>query len=405
MLTVRRSWILATVGALALVGQAGSAKSPLELSGVISADEVRLGSEFQGYVSGVNVRSGDTITAGEVLLTLESSGIQAALQEAQAAVDAATADLWQRRSEPRPEAVEGMRAQVAMAEAEQQAALAAWQAANEALLDPQDLRGRILAAEGQAALAAQNIEAAAADYAKAQAEADTAAWSSPERRILDLAAEALKAALEAARADANTAQVLLEHLRRMRDAPLALAARSRSAESQHKVATAALGVKRAQLDDLLSGAAPQELSVLEAQLSLAQAQLRLAQAQSSRLAIQSPLSGTVVECSAHPGELAMPGATLVTVADLSEVTLEVYVPENRLGEVSIGQTVLVSVDGLPLASLEGQVALIAGEAQYTPRNVATKEERVNTVYAVKIRLPNSAGLLKPGMSADAVFPN
>jgi HlyD family secretion protein len=403
MLTIRRTWILAAFGALALVGQVGTSDSPLELSGVIGAEEVRLGSEFQGYVSGVNVRPGDVVAQGQVLMILDSSAIQAARQEAQAAVDAGAADLGERRSVPRPEAVAGMRAQVAKAEAEQQAALAAWRAAKETLLDPQDLRERILSAEGQVALAAQNIEVAAADYAQAQSEADAAPWSSPERRILDLEAQARKAALEAARADAHTAQVLLGHLKRMRDTPLALEAMARAAESQHAVTTAGLDVKRAQLNDLLSGSTLQEVSVSEAQLSLAQAQLRLAQAQLARMAIQSPLAGTVVECSMHVGELAMPGATLVTVADLSRLTLEVYVPENRLGEVSVGRGVSVAVDGFPGRSFEGQVVHIASQAQYTPRNVATKEQRVNTVYMVKIRLANSEALLKPGMSADVVF--
>jgi len=404
MVTKSKTWILAAVGALLLARQAVIAEGSLELSGVMRVDEVRLGPEFQGHVSGVNVRSGDMIAAGEVLVTLESSALQAALEEAQAAVDAARADWSERRSVPRAEAVAGIRAQVAIAEAEQRAALAAWQAANQALLDPQDLRGRILDAEGNAAVAAQNAEMAAAEYSRGQAAAEAAAWNTPERRILDLQAQALKSALEAARADAHTAHVLLEQLRRMRDSPLALAAGARAAESQYKVATAALEVRQAQLKDLRSGATPHELAVSEAQLSLAQAQMNLALEQSEHMVIRSPLAGTVVECSTHVGELAMPGATLVTVADLSQLTLEVWVPENRLGDVSIGQKAAVAIDGFPARRFEGQVAHIASEAQYTPRNLATKEERVNTVYRVRIRLANAGGLLKPGMSADVVFP-
>ncbi|MBC7261414.1 MAG: efflux RND transporter periplasmic adaptor subunit, partial [Chloroflexi bacterium] len=80
-----------------------------------------------------------------------------------------------------------------------------------------------------------------------------------------------------------------------------------------------------------------------------------------------------------------------------------YVPAHRLGEVYLGQRVEVTIDSFPQRRFEGQVVHIADEPQYTPRNLATKEERVNTVYAVKVRLPNPEGLLKPGMAGDAVF--
>ncbi len=76
---------------------------------------------------------------------------------------------------------------------------------------------------------------------------------------------------------------------------------------------------------------------------------------------------------------------------------------NRLGEVQLGQSVDVMVDSFPERRFQGRVVHIADQPQYTPRSVATKEERVNTVYGVKIRLPNPEGLLKPGMAADAVF--
>jgi len=103
------------------------------------------------------------------------------------------------------------------------------------------------------------------------------------------------------------------------------------------------------------------------------------------------------------GELAAPAATILTVADLSVVTLEVYVPENRVGEVQLGQSVQVTLDAFPDHSFEGQVMHISDEPEFTPRNVATAEERLNTFYAVRIHLENPDLLLKPGMPADASF--
>jgi HlyD family secretion protein len=103
------------------------------------------------------------------------------------------------------------------------------------------------------------------------------------------------------------------------------------------------------------------------------------------------------------GEVAAPAATILAVADLSEVTLTVYVPQNRIGQVRLGQTVQVTVDSFPGRTFAGQVTRIGDEPEFTPRNVATQEERQNTFFAVKARLPNPEGFLKPGMPADATF--
>jgi len=99
----------------------------------------------------------------------------------------------------------------------------------------------------------------------------------------------------------------------------------------------------------------------------------------------------------------VPLGTLLTVADLSEVHVTVYVPETRVGHVRIGQRVDVTVDSFPQRTSEGQLIHIADRPQYMPMDVATKEERVSTVYGVKVVLPNPERLLKPGMAADATF--
>jgi multidrug resistance efflux pump len=93
----------------------------------------------------------------------------------------------------------------------------------------------------------------------------------------------------------------------------------------------------------------------------------------------------------------------MSIANLDEVTLVVYIPENRIGQVQLGQEVEVQVDSFPDRVFVGHVASIAGEAEFTPRNVQTQEERVNLVFAVKVRIPNPNHALKPGMPADATM--
>ena len=93
----------------------------------------------------------------------------------------------------------------------------------------------------------------------------------------------------------------------------------------------------------------------------------------------------------------------MTIANLEEVKLTVYIPENRYGRIQLGQQVDVQVDSYPGQVYKGTVVYISSEAEFTPRNVQTKEERVNTVFAVKILIPNPDHDLKPGMPADATI--
>jgi multidrug resistance efflux pump len=392
--------VLAMLGA---VSCAALADGPLQVSGVIQADEVRLGSEFQGSVSLVNVQAGAAITQGQVLVVLDSASVQSNAEQAQKTVEAAQADLDVVRASASAQAVAARRAALAVARAGQEGAQAALQVATEALREPQDLQEQIIAAQGQLALAAQGVQLAEAEATRAREVASQAEWNTPQRRILELEADSAAANVEAARADEHTAQVALWALQGMLARPIAYQAQAHAAEGNWRVAVAAERVRQAELDDLLAGTTQQEGAVAEARLRLAQAQLKLAQTQLERLTLRAPATGTVVERMVNPGEMAMPGMTLLTVADLSQVYVLVYVPEPRVGEVALGQAVMVSVDSFPGRSFDGRVVHIADQAQYTPRNVATKDERMNTVYAVKIRLPNAEGMLKPGMAADATF--
>ncbi len=385
------------------VGSRAVADGQLQASGVIQAEEIRIASEFAGYATQVLLQAGGHVARGQVLAVLESNALRTSIAAAGAAVETAQAELARVRAQPRAEELAIKRAQLAMAQAKLDGAEAAWQTALRALHEPQQLDGQILTARGQVALAAQNVQLAAAEQAQARSAADAAAWGSSERQALEYEAQAAEASLAAARADERAAQVALQHLQSMRDKPLALQAVANAAQGAYRVATAAMAVAQAELDDLQAGPTAQELAAAAAGLRLAQAQGKLAQTQLDRLTLRAPTDGTVVATMINVGETVLPGVTLLTLADLSEVYLTVYVPAIRLGEVHLGQQVDVTVDSFPARRFEGQVVYMADQPQYTPRNVATKEERANTVYGVKIRLPNAEGLLKAGMAADAVF--
>ena len=115
------------------------------------------------------------------------------------------------------------------------------------------------------------------------------------------------------------------------------------------------------------------------------------------------IEGLVTQRLASEGELALPGVPVLKIASLDSLTLTVYVPETELGRLRVGQRATIRVDSFTDESFEGQVTHIASEAQFTPKNVQTKEERVNTVFGVEIEIPNPAHRLKPGMPADAAI--
>jgi HlyD family secretion protein len=93
----------------------------------------------------------------------------------------------------------------------------------------------------------------------------------------------------------------------------------------------------------------------------------------------------------------------MTLARLSDLTITVYVPEDRYGQLSLGDTVKISVDSFPGESFQGTVVHIADRAEFTPRNVQTAEGRRTTVFAVEVAVENPLGELKPGMPADVCF--
>ncbi len=131
--------------------------------------------------------------------------------------------------------------------------------------------------------------------------------------------------------------------------------------------------------------------------------LRRLELELDRLKLRSPVDGRVGERSLRIGEVAQPGQTILTVMPLDELELTLYVLERDLGRVRVGQPVLITADPYPGERFTGWVTSIASRAEFTPRTVQTPKDRVNLVFAVRVRLPNPDERLKPGLPVDAVF--
>lgn len=247
----------------------------------------------------------------------------------------------------------------------------------------------------------EQIRIAQAAVRQAQAQVDKVKASARPEEV-DMAqagVDAAEAQLAQARAGVDAAEANVDTAQAGVDA----------AQAGVDAAQAQLDQAQASLELLKAGARPEEISLVEANVAQAEAALANAEAalkavdvQLERMTLAAPVDSIVVERLVHTGELATPGASVLTLANLDEVTLTVYVPEADLGQVWLGQTVEVTVDAYRDV-FTGQVSHIASQAEFTPKNVQTQEERVHMVFAVNIRLDNPDHRLKPGMPADATF--
>jgi HlyD family secretion protein len=182
------------------------------------------------------------------------------------------------------------------------------------------------------------------------------------------------------------------------------------AVSREAVDKAALAVELAgrqrdqaaeQLALLEQGPRLERIAAARAQLASAEAAVATLDATLANLRITAPFGGVVTVRHREPGEIVGPGAPVVTLMDPDDRWVRIYVPENRLSRVALGQRAAITSDTFPGKEYEGEVSFIASSAEFTPKNVQTTEERVRLVYAVKVRITGDAAQeLKPGLPAD-----
>lgn len=146
---------------------------------------------------------------------------------------------------------------------------------------------------------------------------------------------------------------------------------------------------------------PEEIEQAKANLRKAKASVGLLEKNIRDSYITSPLNGFVVKKFVEAGETVSPMSSLVKVSNLSSVNLIIYVSEVDLGKIKLGQKAEITIDTYPDKKYEGKVTYISPEAEFTPKNIQTKDERTKLVFAVKVEIPNKDFDLKPGMPADA----
>ena len=409
--------------------KAGEPKTPdLVASGFVEAEEISISSETGGRVIELLVDEGDDVEEGQVLVRLDGTRLNAQIDVARAALDVAEAQLAQVQAGPTAEQIRRGEATVLEAEAAWQGACQVWEDAIAVRDNPQELDAQIILARAQVASAeaalAQSVALRDAveiandgyrDGMHALGDARAAMEEIPEPLRpplpgIQLGTHLIPNAYWKSWVGVNTAQATLDgagtalsNLYAVRQNPQELDSHVDIAEAQCQSVGATVQIAQAQLDGLRAGATEEEIAVVISQVEQAQAALDSLEVLRDKLTLFAPVAGSVLERIAHEGELGAPGAALLTLGELDVVDMTVYVPENRLGQVFIGQQVNVRVDSFPQRRFAGTVVSIAHEAEFTPRNVQTQEERVHMVFAVEVRVPNPEHALKPGLPADATI--
>ncbi|MCL4459976.1 MAG: efflux RND transporter periplasmic adaptor subunit [Chloroflexi bacterium] len=274
--------------------------------------------------------------------------------------------------------------------------------------------------QGQVADAKVAAAETAVSVAEANLRAKTAPPTAQDLQIATDAVRSAKSALDSAQArldqlkagptaeDVASAEALLDQARKslanliaMRDDPLTINVQVDKAKAEYESSKAAVEAAQAKLEAIMKGATAEQLAVARAQLQQAEAGVEVLEVQLRKMSLVSPISGLVTERTVNVGEMAVPGMRLLVVSNIDTVTLTLYIPENKIGLVRVGQKVEMTVDSFPHKVFEGQVVFISAHAEFTPKNVQTQKARQNLVFAVKVKVPNSQHELKPGMPADA----
>jgi HlyD family secretion protein len=407
----------------------------LQASGTVEVVELTIAPEVGGRVAEVMVEEGDAVVASQVLVRLDSellaaqrTRLEAARQAAVAAVSVAQTQLTAARHTYRTTL------QAALAAAAP-ARDNAWRAsqpdqfeeptwyftqsdqltAAQAYLDSVQGKLRSERADLENLVNGLGLSEAEARLAQAQVSFSTAqelrlrAFNAEEEGALhDYADDLYDAALD----ELEDAQSEIDELLTDDEAEELQEARARVALAQAQVdeawvALAALetGQQAPQVETARIAMAQAEAGLQSAQASVDQieAELEMLDLQIARMELRAPVAGVVLQRSVEVGEVVATGAGLMSIGLLDDLHITVYLPEDRYGQLALGDTAEVTVDSYPDEIFEAVIVRIADEAEFTPRNVQTEEGRRTTVFAVELSVSDPDGLLKPGMPADVDF--
>ena len=384
-----RKRIIVIVLALAVVAAAvyafrGRNRTPdgrIVVSGNIELTEVNIAFKTAGRLIERNVDEGDAVKKGEVLARLDRDQLVAQREREAAALESAQAQLAQAET-----SLEWQKATLAGDLEQRQADLSSNQAR---LLE---LKNGSRPQEKQEAHAA--VEAAQAELDRAQRDWDRAQTLFKNDDISASQYDQYRNRWQSTQAALKQAQE--------REALVLAGPRSEQVEAAAEQVNRTRGaLKMAEANTLELKRRQQELTARRAEIARARANLALIDSQLADTVAVSPVDGVTLVKAADVGEVLAAGTTVVTVGDIDHPWLRAYVNESDLGKVKIGSKARITTDSYPGKVYNGRVSFIASEAEFTPKQIQTQEERVKLVYRIKIEVDNPHQELKSNMPADA----
>jgi len=435
-------------------------------SGVIEADQIAIASEQSGRVKEVLVQDGEKVSAGDLILVLEDDLLLTQKTQAQAQLDSAIAQLSGAKAAEESAQAYFRAAEISLAAAEihYQQVLGEIQFAgmddrvsdwNESTPSQIDVPAwyfqkseQISAAEKERDRALEVYQDELENYQDTVEDIGNEEFQEAEQRLAEAQAafeiadalddrsvgydgreeieDFIKSIYENAETELKAAQKAYDQILADPEYEDILEARARVSVTKElfdlsrdylyqqytgdyslDVKSAEMAVSQAEAGVVMARAqitlAENNLLSAETAVRQAEAALQLVDLQLEKLQIYSPIEGVILTSTIASGEILAAGYTAFTVGDLSHLTVTVYLPEDKYGQIELGSTAELTIDSFPDFVFEAEVMRIADEAEYTPRNVQTQEERQNTVYAVELAVKNMDGKLKPGMPADVLF--
>lgn len=390
--------------------------------GVVEARQYHLSFEIPGRLSSVAVQEGDQISPGQTLAELDLTEFKNNLRVAEAEVTSANARLVALKKGSRPEEIGEAKARVKRALAELER------------LNNGPTRGEVSLAEArkeeayrnwqllQNGVRSEDIAAAAAELQAAKSSLALAQVNRQRYQALYQAGAVAASTFDEIRTreEEGIAQVqALSQQHKKAKSGFRLeeieAARQRYLQQQasyHELAAgpryelisaASAEVESAQkrLDLLAAGPRLEDIEIARQSYLAAQARYELAKKNFEKATLRSPAQGFIQKRNFEPGEAILPGSQVLSITDLEDSWVELFIPETELSQIFLGQEFTITSDSTGETTFKAKVIQISDRAEYTPKQIQTQQQRVFLIYRIKLAISNNAGVLKPGMPVDA----
>src|SRR5215467_14396232 len=352
--------LAAVVAATAVYANWFRRDNSLRGSGTVEARNIRVGSKVGGRIDKVLVREGDAVQPGQVLVTFDDKELQASLEQSRAKAQEAERGY-------RPEEIAEARAAAEQAKADYELRKNGYR--KEDIDAAQDGLERAKADEVRTRLDFERYDALAKKDLVSKQQRDTA-----------------EANWKMALAQQDNSRHKLDELERGYRPEEVAAAEARYQQS------------RASYEKMARGNRPEDIAAAEAAAAYQEARFRERQ-------VLAPTRATVEVLDVRPGDLIPPNTPVATLLESDQIYVRIYIPETEISRVKVGDKAAITVDTASRQTFDGVVEQINQQAEFLPRNVQTREERVHQVIGVKIRIDDPSHRVLPGMAADVQLGN